>query len=76
MEVKLGVIYSPKELEIEIDSSPDEVAKTVESALLADARVLWLVDTKGRRVGIPVDKLAYIEISEDNADKRVGFASH
>jgi Protein of unknown function (DUF3107) len=75
MEVKLGVIYSQKELEIETDQSPDAVAKTVEKALNDGAQVLWLVDNTGRRIGIPVDKLAYVEIGEDNASKRVGFAS-
>jgi hypothetical protein len=35
--------------------------------------VLWLTDTKGRRVGVPTDKLAYVELGEDNAAKRVGF---
>jgi Protein of unknown function (DUF3107) len=75
MEVKLGVVYSPKQLEIETDQSPDEVAKAVEDALNDQARVLWLVDTTGRRIGIPVDKLAYVEIGEENASKRVGFTS-
>ncbi len=75
MEVKLGVIYSQKELDIETDQSPDEVAKAVEHALNDRAQVLWLVDSTGRRIGIPVDKLAYVEIGEENAAKRVGFAS-
>jgi hypothetical protein len=75
MEVKLGVIYSQKELEIETDQSPDAVVKTVEKALNDGAQVLWLVDSTGRRIGIPVDKLAYVEIGEENASKRVGFAS-
>lgn len=75
MEVKLGVIYSQKELEFETDQSPDEVTKTVEDAMNDEARILWLVDANGRRIGVPIDKLAYIEIGEDNASKRVGFAS-
>jgi hypothetical protein len=75
MEVKLGVVYSQKELEIETDQSPDQVIKTVEDALNDETRILWLVDTKGRRIGIPTDKLAYVEIGEDNASKRVGFSS-
>jgi hypothetical protein len=76
MEVKLGVTDNPKELEIDIDQSADELAKVVEDALAAETRaVLWLTDSRGRRVGIPTDKLAYIEIGEENAEKRVGFAS-
>lgn len=76
MEVKLGVTDNPKELEIDLDQSAEEVTKTVEDALATGTRVvLWLTDSKGRRVGIPTDKLAYIEISEENPEKRVGFAS-
>jgi hypothetical protein len=33
MEVKLGVTYSPKELVVETDQSPDDVAKLVEEAV-------------------------------------------
>lgn len=76
MEVKLGVTDNPKELEIDIDQSGEELAKTVEEALATETRVvLWLTDSRGRRVGIPTDKLAYIEIGEENPEKRVGFAS-
>jgi Protein of unknown function (DUF3107) len=75
MEIKLGVIYSQKELEIETDQSADDVAKTVEDALSGGDQVLWLLDSTGRRIGIPVDKLAYIEIGEENPAKRVGFTS-
>jgi hypothetical protein len=76
MEVKLGVTDNPKELEVDIDQSAEEVAKIVEDALANETRVvLWLTDSGGRRVGIPTDKLAYIEIGEENPEKRVGFAS-
>jgi Protein of unknown function (DUF3107) len=73
MEVKLGVTYSPKELVVETDKSPDDIAKLVDTALADSNGVLWLTDTKGRRVGIPTDKLAYIELGEDIGGKRVGF---
>jgi hypothetical protein len=77
MEVKLGVTDNPKELEIDIDQPAEELTKMVEEALATETRViLWLTDSRGRRVGIPTDKLAYIEIGEENPEKRVGFASH
>ena len=73
MEVKLGVTYSARELVVETDGSPDEIACRVDSAVSGKDSVLWLTDTKGRRVGVPTDKLAYVELGEDNAAKRVGF---
>ena len=50
MEVKLGVTYSPKELVVETDQSPDDVASLVEEAVSGRSKVLWLSDAKGRRV--------------------------
>jgi hypothetical protein len=75
MEVKLGVTYSPKELVVEVDQSPDDVAGLVEDAVSGKSKVLWLSDTKGRRVGVPTEKLAYIEVGEEHPDKRVGFST-
>jgi hypothetical protein len=75
MEVKLGVTYSPKELVVETDQSPDDVASLVEEAVAGKSKVLWLSDTRGRRVGVPTEKLAYVEVGEEHPDKRVGFSS-
>jgi hypothetical protein len=75
MEVKLGVTYSPKELVVEVDESADDVASLVEEAVAGKSRVLWLIDAKGRRVGVPTEKLAYVEVGEEHPDKRVGFSS-
>lgn len=71
MEVKIGVQFAPRELTVESTQSPDEVAALVASAL-ADGGVLSLVDEKGRRVLVPAEKLAYVEIAE-NETRRVGF---
>ena len=37
--------------------------------------LLWLTDSKGRKLGIPIDKLAYVEIAGADADRKVGFGS-
>ena len=74
MEVKIGVQFAPRELSLESSQSPDEVAAAVAEALRADLGVLTLVDEKGRRVLVPADKLAYVEIAE-NEQRRVGFGA-
>ncbi len=73
MEVKIGVQYAPRELVLESAQNPEEVASAVAEALTNET-VLTLVDEKGRRVLVPVDKLAYVEIAEAE-QRRVGFGA-
>jgi hypothetical protein len=74
VEVKIGVQFAARELTIESAQTPEEVTKAVADALKADLGVLELVDEKGRRVLVPADKLAYVEIAESE-QRRVGFAA-
>ena len=77
MDVRIGVTYSPKELDLELpdDTAPETVRADVEAALAGgDDSVLWLTDRRGRQVGVPVAKIAYIEIGAPGADRRIGFA--
>ena len=75
MDVRIGVVYSPKELSVELEGKVDEVVGTIEEAMKGGAPVVWLTDKKGRRVGIPSDKIAYIEVAEEDTAKRVGFGT-
>jgi hypothetical protein len=72
VEVKIGVQYAPRELVLESGQTPAEVEKAVTEALSDDDGVLSLVDEKGRRVIVPVSKVAYVEIAEA-AQRKVGF---
>jgi uncharacterized protein DUF3107 len=72
VEVKIGVQYAPRELTVETTSSPDEVEKLLHEALRADFGLFTLVDDKGRKVFIPAEKIAYVELGEPEA-RRVGF---
>jgi hypothetical protein len=79
MEIRIGVVYSPKELVIELADGKDgqkaasDAVSTLEKAIEDGGRLAWLSDSKGRRVGVPTDKLAYVEISAEDEHKRVGF---
>jgi hypothetical protein len=74
VEVKIGVQYAPRELVLESTLSPEEVEEAVASAIRSELGVLSLQDEKGRRVVIPVAKLAYVEIAEAEG-RRVGFGA-
>jgi hypothetical protein len=73
VEVKIGVQFASRELVLESAQTPAEVEATVTEALSGRGGVLSLVDDKGRRVIVPVDKLAYVEIAE-SAPRVVGFS--
>lgn len=74
MEVKIGVQYASRELVLESNEAPEELAATVDAAISAEQGTLSLVDEKGRRVIVPAAKLAYVEISEQSP-RGVGFIS-
>ena len=74
MEVKIGVQNASRELVLDSSESADAVEKTVAKALSDDDGVLALSDAKGRKVLVPVAKLAYVEIGSPSAGT-VGFRS-
>ena len=73
MEVRIGVVYTPREIVLEMPDDADALTETIESGLRKENPLMWLIDSKGRRVGIPTDKLAYVEIAGHDADRKVGF---
>lgn len=75
MDVRIGVIQTPKEIEVDLgdDADADSVASRVEQALGSDNGVLWLTDRRGRRVGVPAAKVAYVEIDSAHDARKVGF---
>jgi hypothetical protein len=73
MDVRIGVIHSPKELKLEVDGDAEQLESSVNDALHGDGKILWLTDVHGRRVGVPADRVAYVEIDADGNSKRVGF---
>jgi hypothetical protein len=37
--------------------------------------VLWLTDRKGRKVGVPSSRIAYVEFGVPASERRVGFGA-
>ena len=75
MEVRIGVVYTARELVLDMDDDSATVSAAIEAAIDGDGPLMWLTDSKGRKVGIPTDKLAYVEVAGDAADRKVGFGS-
>jgi sugar lactone lactonase YvrE len=78
VDLRIGVTQSPREMTLELDDDTDREAlqRQINDALVAnDDKVLWFTDKRGRKVGVPVGKVAYIEISADEQSQRFGFGS-
>ncbi|MGC8479968.1 MAG: DUF3107 domain-containing protein [Acidimicrobiales bacterium] len=77
MDIRIGVSDSPREIEIEAAESvtQEEVEKAIHDALTSGIPVVWLSDKRGRRVGVPSGKIAYIEIGPNKSERRVGFSA-
>lgn len=74
MEVKIGVKGVPRELVVDTDLTPEDVCTLVRECASDPGAIFDLADAKGRRVLVPSDKLAYVEVGEQEA-RRVGFGA-
>ena len=77
MNIRIGMIYTPKELELELgDEDSSSLIEQINEALgKDDGGVLWLTDRKGRRVGVVTSKLAWVEVGPESEGRRVGFSA-
>jgi hypothetical protein len=73
VEVKIGVQYASRELTLESAQTPAEVEQAVSEAIAKDG-LLTLTDEKGRKVIVPVAKIAYVEIAE-SSNRPFGFTT-
>ncbi|MFZ2241107.1 MAG: DUF3107 domain-containing protein [Gordonia amarae] len=74
VEVKIGIVDSPRELAVQSALSSDDAYAAVQSALAGDAALLELTDDKGSRVLVPAAKIAYVEVGAAEV-RKVGFGS-
>lgn len=74
-EIRIGLTDNPKELAVEVNEDPEKIAKRLTEAVEKEGGMLWLTDTRGKRVGVPAGKIAYIELEPEGAQRPVGFGA-
>lgn len=75
MEVKIGVLHTPRELSVDTDMSVEEVESALAEAVASSKpSSLVVTDIKGRKVIVPAALVAYVEIAPADV-RRVGFAT-
>jgi hypothetical protein len=77
VDIRIGVIHTTKEIEVEVadDSDRDKLMDDIDTTLARPDSVLWLTDRRGKRVGVPVARVAYVEVGVASEDRRVGFGA-
>lgn len=73
MEIKIGIQHVARELTVETESTAADVEANLRQAL-ADGGMVALTDEKGRKVLIPADKIAYVDLGQEKT-RPVGFGS-
>ena len=60
------------EIVLDDDTDGDAVREHIDGAL-SEGGTLWLTDRRGRQYGVPVDKVAYVEIGATDKGRHIGF---
>ncbi len=78
MDIRIGIVQSGKEIEMELsdDVDRDKVLDEIRSTVSSGEGVLVLLDKRDRRVMVPVEKIAYIEVESASRERRVGFGAY
>jgi len=75
VDIRIGVTQAPRELTIELDDGVDrdDLKARIEAALSGASDVLWVTDKRGKEIGVPAAKPAYVELGSADGDRRIGF---
>ena len=74
MEVKIGVLHTAREIVLDSPQSPEEIEQLVSTALKSVDGQLTLTDDRGRKVIVPANLVAYVDIAQADV-RRVGFTA-
>jgi hypothetical protein len=74
VDIRIGIINSPRELSFESDQAASEIERIVSTAIESDAKFIRLVDDKGRVFLVPIATFAYIEVGSETS-RRIGFVA-
>ncbi len=77
MDVRIGVLHTMKEIEVELPLDVDRnvIKASIDEALSDDDKTLWLTDRHGKDYAIPSARIAYIELGTSDTERRIGFGA-
>lgn len=77
MDLKIGIAESPQVIDVELpdDTDRDALKAELAQALGDEDAVFWVTDKKGRDLGVPVERIAFVQIGHAEADRAIGFGA-
>jgi hypothetical protein len=77
VDVRIGLVYSPQPLEVELPDDADVEALKAELAkvLADDDHVAWLTDKKGNQVAVVGGKVTFVALGSGGDKGKIGFGS-
>ncbi len=75
MDLRIGIVQSPRELEIELadDTDRDALKALIDAAISAET-TLWVTDKKGAEIGINAERISFVSLGTSDDERRIGFA--
>ncbi len=74
MDIRIGILNSPREISFETTQTPTEIEKIVAAAFDSGATYVRLTDDKDKVYIIPTASFGYIEVGAE-VSRRVGFVA-
>jgi len=71
VRVRIGIGETSREIELDVGDA-DALIAEIEDAFDQEQAILWFTDVGDRRVGVPVARIAYVEV-EPEQRASVGF---
>ena len=71
MRVRIGIGDTSREVELEVSDTEALIAE-IQTAFDEGEAMLWFTDVGDRRIGVPVPRIAYVEV-EPEQRVSVGF---
>lgn len=72
MKARIGIADAGREVEVEVEDRA-EFMERLDKAHRKGEPMLWFTDLKGNELGVPIRRIAYIELV-DEQDRSVGFS--
>ena len=74
VRIRFGLSHTARELEVDVDD-PVALVEQFSQAVGQAETVFWITERDGRRHGLVVDKIVFIDVAPDEARKGIGFSN-